>query len=307
MLSNLSHRVCTILLALFIITPFSAQAQKDSLIWSQDEQFVRLVGQELTASKNKRSVPAGIKLIPNEHPITVPTETLLGALQHLLVEDLQTSRFLIAGKRQVVSAPLLGHTDSQRFAKALHKAFKQAKPNEDILFRIHGGKQTLSGFLTTTTINTGRAFWLNGKLNIIFGIVNERHSEKWVYGHKLPDKKIRSFGSRRQSAENLTVRFSPLSGIEQALDRNGKTRFDWLVIAPNQLQTIAQEQHNATSLERAATDTTSSSYNKKTASTVSSSTSVSERLTELKELYDSGLISQSLYDLKTKEIIDAHY
>lgn len=307
MFKNQSHHPKIFLLALLLITPFSAQTKPDGFIWTQDEQFVRLVGQELSPNKNQQTAPTAIKLIPNQHPQDVSTETLINVLQHIIIEDMQTSRFLIAGKRQVVSAPLLGPTKSKRFAKALQKAFKQAAPNQDIVFRIHGGKQTLGGVLTTTTVNTGRAFWLNSKLNIILDTVNERHNTKWVYGHRVADTTVRSFGSRSQTVDNFSVNFSPVAGIEQAIDSTGQVRPDWLIIDPNQLQELAQEQRNIKQVEQVARDTSHSTRSKKTANSMGHTKSIHEQLTELKKLYASGLISEALYNSKTKEIIDAHY
>ena len=302
-----SYYPCNLLLLLLLFTSFGVQAKDNEVIWSDEEQFVRLAAQDQGLSKQRYKVQTGITITANDHPSAVSTETLFKALQHILVEDMQSSRFLIAGKNQIVSAPLLGSTAAQRFAKALQQAFKQATAKEDIIFRIHGNKQTLGGVLTTTTVNTGRAFWQDNKLHIIFATVNQRHSARWLYGHKVADKKVHSFASRQQIFENFTVKFTALSGIQQAQDSQGKKRPDWLIIDPSQLESDLQAVTKRQALEQVTANSADSQPSRSDALAVNTQASIKQQLSELKNLYDLGLISEILYNAKTKDIIDSYY
>lgn len=120
-----------------------------SVIWDAGEYgFVRIEGAEDARSAN-------------DHPVNLdPKEirTLLG--------EIEVKR---QGKKKPI--PVFDDQDLDRLTERLATALAEAGPNQDVTFAIASQKGMVS-LISPRAVTTGRMFYKNGRLNIIFGIVH---------------------------------------------------------------------------------------------------------------------------------------
>ena len=267
------------------------QQPPGKIVWQVEEQFVSLVPQD------------GSAITPeNDHPATVPVDTLAEMLYVISISE-KRSRFSFGGKKADIGAPLFSEYEIEVLSGIFVEALKSASPQQDILFRIHGGKEQLGGLTKRKTINTGRAFWRDNRLHIIFGEVHGGDKTKWIYGQKQEDTYERKFGSRTAESDRVKVVFAPVPGITQYKDTDDKIRLDWITIDPDiVLGKTPATQQPTPAVQQAATNTTTAP-----SSTPSQRQDLKQRLAELKELREEGLISEELYQQKVQELVDETY
>ncbi len=282
----------TVIIFLFIAHDSSVAATNPpgKIIWQIEEQFVSVVPQDSSTAS------------ANDHPAEVPEDTIAEILYAISVGE-KRSRFSFGGKKADLGIPLFSEYEIEVLSRIFVEALKTASPREDILFRIHGGREQLGGITKRKTINTGRAFWLDNQLHIIFGEVHSGDKTKWVYGQKQEDKYIRKFGSRTSESDRVDIVFAPVPGIVQYKDNNNKVRLDWITIDPNVVlgKTTESEQTVTNSLP------TANNVNIAVPASANQHLPLKQRLSELKELREEGLISEEIYQQKVKELVDETY
>ena len=142
----------TLLQSLFLVLGLIAalpQAQADNVLWQSGRNlYIKLVDQEGKATK------------PNDQPVTLDAGKVVNALK----------AFQIRGdyaKGDKVS-PVFSLQQAQVLGQYLAKGLQQARPDQDIVFAL---AQRHRGFLSIETVDymAGRAFYVDGKLNIIIG------------------------------------------------------------------------------------------------------------------------------------------
>ena len=267
------------------------QQPPGKIVWQLEEQFVSLVPQD------------GSAITPeNDHPATVPVDTIAEMLYVISISE-KRSRFSFGGKRADIGAPLFSEYEIEVLSGIFVEALKSASPQQDILFRIHGGKEQLGGLTKRKTINTGRAFWRDNRLHIIFGEVHGGDKTKWIYGQKQEDTYERKFGSRTAESDRVKVVFASVPGITQYKDSDDKIRLDWITIDPDiVLGKTPSTQQPTTTSQQAATNTTPVAP-----TSPSQRQDLKQRLAELKELREEGFISEELYQQKVQELVDETY
>lgn len=296
----------TSLLLLLLITSsplqnlFAAGKPPGKVIWQIEEQFISLVSQD------------DANAVENNHPARVPIDTLAEMIYAVSVSD-KKSRFSFGGKRADLGRPLFSVYEIEVLSGLFADALAAATPEQDILFRIHGGKEQLGGITSRKTINTGRAFWQDNRLHIIFGEVHGGDKTKWLYGQKQKDTYVRKFGSRTSASDRVKVVFAPVAGITQYKDSSGRIRTDWISIDADIILGKAETEPTQARLEQQpAASTPSTTDTPQTVAAPNSAISAEQersfilklRLKELKELRDDGLITEELYQQKTKEVLD---
>lgn len=118
----------------------------DRTIWRSGQQNVRIEHQD---TKNNE---------PNDHPIMLAPDQIRRALASLEVRL----------KRKDRPVPVFTDPELDLLAKHLSDGIAQAGPNEDVTFAVVGQRRALYGFAKERKATTGRAFYREGKLNIIF-------------------------------------------------------------------------------------------------------------------------------------------
>lgn len=284
---------------------FAAAKPPGEVVWKLEQQFVSLVPQD------EGSTTA------NDHPVTLSVDTIAQSLYSITVSD-KKSRFSFGGKKADLGSPLFSEYEIEVLSGILAKALANSTAQQDVIFRIHGGKEQLGGLTQRRTVNTGRVFWKDKQLHIIFGEVHGGDKSKWLYGQKEEDKSKRKFGSRSKESDKVKIIFTPVPGITQQESNNGIPRADWIAIDPEILfaainnESNTTEQATTTTQQPVAAPVTQPAVTQQVITEPSPAIKQEQersfilklRLKELKELRDEGLITEEVYQQKVVEVLD---
>lgn len=169
------------------------------------------------------------------------------------------------------------HADELReFSAWLSEGLALAGPDNDLLF--HYPQNRGLGLIRENLMTTGRVFVSDGKLNIIFGDIQEYYEGQWLRAKLLPKFKA---ASRKQAV---------LQGREVVNTTNAKlaspARKDWVQISLTAVPASAARRADGGPAAAPAP------------------ASASDRLLKLKDLHDKGLITNDEFEAKRKQIID---
>ena len=254
---------------------------------------------------------------PNEHPVRLDPKQITNALKYLKVFDKENKFKPVFAIQQ---ATLLG--------KYLANGLSQADPDQDILFAL---VKTDTAYVVVKEVYymAGRAFYVDGKLNIIIGDYDR-------LPNKFQERAEASHGStggifyffkhgQRAKPSKFKKRLVTKEGVSTYVD-GPKRRQDWLVIdvakasalyfaekernrkpTTNELvdeamrqeaEKLAQDRREMRlEMARMRKEINDSKANKE-------QLSIEERLAKLDELHKSKLITDVEYDQKRKEILD---
>jgi hypothetical protein len=121
------------------------------MVWQGRDQFVAIEKQD----------PHPGDAAANDHPADIPAERIRGALAAIDVRLPDQGR----------DVPLFHDPELQLLGEAVSKGLASAGPDEDVTFAVIGQHALLAGLLKERKITTGRIFYRNGRLTIIFGDV----------------------------------------------------------------------------------------------------------------------------------------
>ena len=186
--------------------------------YRSDAEIVQIVKQDSNAK-------------PNQHPVNVNIARIEGALHLVLLKRSDTTFPLLNNKKRVV------------LATTISNALKKAQPNEDIVFSIEDWykdpREEGVFNVSKNYITSGRVFFSNNNLNIIFGSIMKK-------GHMSDDPMISRInvdysanpyapGSRNHTFQNDWILATPPnSGVYKP--KVAKNRMDWLVFTIKALQ-----------------------------------------------------------------------
>ena len=321
MISRINHwnyMIVRLLMVIVISTSSYAELQNPEYIWQEKEQFIALVD-----SKSVRSS----ETMHNHHPQTLSEKMIAEMLAGIGITK-KDSRFSVGGRQTEIGDPLFSYDEIENLARHLKVAFSQAHSNQDIVFKSHGKKEGLGSVIKLKTINTGRIFWKDDKLNIIFGEIHGKSKSKVIYGRVEKDNSKREYGSRNKRSKKVDELFVQVAGINLHEGSQGP-RQDWIEI---EYRIFSQSNHNQAmhSQEHSPLMQTHTQSNKDDISNSehssgehsvnyqsnerhrkrmqeNRSSQMEMKLKELKHFYDKGLISEKLYEEKVKQIIDQRY
>jgi hypothetical protein len=257
----------------------------------------------------------------NNHPVQLDGKKISTALEALEF----TEKKLLAGKTikslfTIAQLNLLG--------KQLAKGLKNAKPGQDIIFVIEGVNPKLM-FLTQKYFIAGRAFYKDGKLNMILGEYNLTRNDalESVYdpGGQTGMPYYFNFGSRTKQSNKFKITIIPVPGFENKKTAK-KFRHDWFMLdveltAKAYLAKIEalkyptsrgerKIQAEAAKLSRERREMRAEMARmrkemKEINSALGSSTkTLEERIIILDQLLTKELITQEEYDIRRKEILN---
>ena len=135
-----------IFLGIFAALP---QARADNDLWKSGRNlYIKLVDQEGKAAK------------PNDQPVTLDSKKVVDALKSLRIRGNYA--------KAEEPSPVFSTQQVQILGQYLAKGLQQARANQDIVFAL---AQRHRGFLKEETVSylAGRAFYVDGKLNVIIG------------------------------------------------------------------------------------------------------------------------------------------
>jgi hypothetical protein len=284
-------------------------ADDSDVIWSSgDSQYLKYAEQDKSNQGN------------NDHPVELEAKDITNALQGVeyTIKTLLESDSL---------ENLFSRHQANLLGKELAKGLKNAQPNQDILFALGGSTKKLL-LLTRKTFTAGRAFYKEGKLNIIFGEYNKERNEavEKAVNNSGTDGVAFSYnhGFRTKRSNKFKGDLEEATGVENK--SFGKSvRTDWFVIdvevAAKAYIAKINERQNPSAKRDASFEIEAAKLAKERrqmraemarmrkdmqdADTgTASKKSLEERINTLDELRKGELITQEEYDMKRKEILN---
>jgi len=190
-------------------------------VWNWQGRYVRIVPQDASDAP------------PNDHPVKLTPKQIGVMLDELRVEVPRRKRFFSRDKTAQQDVLVFSDKELEILSDALSRALAKAGPREDVIFFTSGNYDlALGGTLKERAVNTGRVFFRNHRLNIIFGEVHGAFPQPRGAGalEAYPARPLIQ-GSRKKSAPH-EWRLLPDPAVE--LHRDGaRTRTDWVLIDPD--------------------------------------------------------------------------
>lgn len=283
-------------------------AMADDVLWESGLNLhIKITGQD---NKSK----------PNQHPVTLDAREISNALIQIQILN---RKFVKEDELKTVftiqQATLLG----QYLASGLQKA----KPDEDIVFALVSNK-TSYVVLKETYYMAGRAFYADDRLHIIIGEYDKppdkfRERAEASHGNTGGVQYFFDNGKRTKASGFKHVVITK-DGIDNYKEGGSKLRRDWFVIDVNQAskayvaqkeankkldpneanaELIRQESARMAKERREMRMEMARLRKEMSESQDGGSLTVEERLKQLDELKDKGLISNDEYDIKRQEIL----
>lgn len=172
----------------------------NSEIWREQEQYVALA-------------PQGDGAVPNKHPVSLDVSDVRDALKS--VQLWQGGGLL----REEKSAPLITKAQAEVLARYIAEALARAKPQEDAVFAVRGYAEIAFDTLKEREWTSGRAFFADGKLNLIIGAYQlrkdrgKRNAEAaWGVLNDYSDLKFDT-GSRKSANIKMPGRVMSTAGV----------------------------------------------------------------------------------------------
>lgn len=265
-------------LLVVLIFSSASNASDSRKLWQSRDQFVAL---------ERQDSPGGA----NSHPVVISPERLSAILASIELQspDSKKPEQLITSQSLEVLVP------------EMVEGFKKAAPGEDVTFAVIGLHKSLFGLAKSPRVTTGRAFYKDGRLNVIFGFAQKEFNER-------EDRRLSPFtpGSRLKAAEDDWA-LLPQSGQKgfELLRKDWVTFSDaWqaAVVQAPVPEKIAPPPQTPPVAERNVPPPAPAPV--QPARQQSETRKPAERLTTLNELKDKGLISEEEYRAKRAEILN---
>jgi hypothetical protein len=187
-------------------------------LWRSQMEFVRLEARDGGS--------------PNDHPKKLSREKIRGAMRLIFVQE----------NRKDDLVPLFSDYDIKILGRYVSEGFAKASPSQDVTFAIQSWHKGFMG-LKTEKVITGRLFYVNNQLNLIFGSLMKPAP---MFGGqdeqslaKNPDPRLNPHipGLRIIKIKHKAIISTPSnSGVL----RRAKNRPDWLVFPPKALAARGQ-------------------------------------------------------------------
>lgn len=258
---------------------------------------------------------------PNEHPVQLSEAELAAALAVIEVRTTPTKRFNRKTSEDI-QTPVFDEKETEVLGKALALGLARATPGQDVVFLITGDHDVgVRGLFKNHDLNAGRAFYRDGRLNLLFGEVHEAHHESGNKRGLIGAGDAPSLGSRNVPMER-DWQILERPGIRQH-HQGDDVRRDWVEIdVPVVLADLgwrAEEVQNqgfvpgfaASGGNAEAAAGVHEAGGMQTAESPAPSPAgrpvdLEEQLALLKRLRDKDLISQEVYDARVREVLDAY-
>jgi hypothetical protein len=193
-------------------------------LWSSGEQFVAI---------EKQDRQQGVAVRPNQHITEISVERVRSMLESMELRSGDKDR----------NMPLFNEEEIKILSEYIPVGLALSGPDEDVTFAVIGLYVEALGVLKKREVTTGRVFYQDGRINIIFGDIHRELKE--TMGVK-EDRRLNPFlaGSRAGSVGYQGGTILPKQGGEIF----AKNRQDWVAfqLSSGQGEAIAQaEQESA--------------------------------------------------------------
>ena len=296
-----------LLLALLMFI-FSFQSFADDILWeSGTSLFIKLTPQDKSKSG---------KTPPNSHPAELKQKDIAEAIELIKI----WSKDYYEGKDLDRVFPV---NVSRLIAEHTAKGLKEARPNQDIIYTLVG-KKIVSLGSQEARYQTGRVFYLDGKLNIIIGEYDHPGDKLKEMVYAGGNERVHyhfPMAKRAKASKKFKDNVVKVDGIEN-VKIGKKTRKDWFTIDIEKTKrVIAKSRDNEKlsddELKKSLEDARLAKERRemrlemarirqemKQNKNATGDKSVEDRLQNLKSLKEKGLISDSEYEIKRTEILN---
>jgi hypothetical protein len=204
-------------------------------LWSSGEQYVAIV---------KQDSQQGVAVRPNQHITEISVERVRTMLESMEIRSTDKDR----------NMPLFNEDEIKILSEYIPVGLALSGPDEDVTFAVIGLYVEALGVLKKREVTTGRVFYQDGRINIIFGDIHRELKE--TMGVK-EDRRLNPFlpGSRAGSVGYQDGTILPKPGGEVF----AKNRQDWVAfqLSSGGGQALAQsEQENEEETSPARRDNT---------------------------------------------------
>jgi hypothetical protein len=310
-----------------------------AVLWESGFDYVRIEAQDGT----ERGVP------PNEHPARFTAEQIRDLLGALRIRPMPQSRSLLrlVGRDGAGTVPayeaVFNTVDLDKIAAPVAEALARAGPRKDVAVAVSSLREgPIVDFLDTNRTTSARIFFLDGRLNVIFGVVHAALRDevkkkptgtpKGEYVSRIDERRYQPRPGSRVSPAPVSLVLEPHPALFYA-SAGGRKRGDWIRIdAAVVLAALAREReaHAApaaagldatteriarehTALERKVEELEREIRTGRAEPPPAAGTAVvapaipvaevEERLVRLRDLYDREVIASDLYLAKTAEVL----
>jgi len=301
--------------SIFKSSPESSPVNAERTIWNSRESNVRIV---------KQDVIRGGTYLQNDQPIMLDYGQIRTALAALEVK-------LSGGDKTI---PVFTGAELDTLCPKLSEGLSLAGPDQDVTFVIVGLRKALYGLAKQRKVTTGRVFYREGKLNIIFGkmvadLVHEgstiEHDYQAMNDYRLsslvPGSRIRPVSHSWSLEEVSDMEFHSEGGLKRSdwvvLDLAAMAAYEALGTKPAKTGKITSETpaaapESATTTQEAG-QTQSPTYQVPTyqppvvtqgPQAGKASKSIEERLRILNDLKNKKLITDEEYKAKRANILN---
>ncbi len=306
------------LIILFFLGALTVPTGVSAALFGGDENVIWQSGssQFIKYSKQDSSDFGG-----NDHPVELDPRNIATVLESLRFQVKKSGLFSSGDEEK----PVFSITQARRLAENLAKGLREAGPEQDITFVLLKEVSQLI-VLTDHVFVTGRAFYKDGRLNIIIGdydrFKNEEYERVYDSSGQLAGAYNFNFGFRSSASTNVPGNVVNMDGIQNKVINND-VRQDWIVLDIDQAaRAIAQQKGQRNKEEGGMSremrleaarmqkeqrelklEMARMREQMKNSGGGSDGKSVEERLETLEKLYDEDMISQEEYETKREQIL----
>jgi len=164
------------------------------------------------------------KLGKNDHPVELNEEEIRKALEVLVIQGREYS------EQDEESNPVFTPLQVNMLSKHLARGLVKARPDQDIIFALKKNKDRFLGLKKAQFFVAGRAFYKDGKLNIILGDYDFARQEGYEAAYDPTHMGIVAYhfnyGRRTKASQKFEFPIEEVSGVQL---KDAKRR-DWFVI-----------------------------------------------------------------------------
>ena len=250
------------------------------VLWSGQDQWVKIEPQDDSAAP------------PNEHPAPLGTAEVANALGAL------RTRTVDADTGAESQGAVFTREELDNLAAPVAAGLAKAGPRQDITFSTISSRPLGGGLVRDLSVNAGRIFYQDGKLNVIFGELQSNYRKKNLYGQRQEDFDPRRQGSREQASKQKK-QLSTSAGVALYATAGGRVRGDWVTINP----AVAMARGESVAAAGAAPAVAAAPTAPSAAAATRKDAELERRLQTLKDLKAKGLISEEAYEAKVQQLL----
>jgi hypothetical protein len=266
-------------------------------------------GADLGIGDAVQTVPIESSAASNDHPVKISPQVLASLLNDLTMKPSPDADDFFGLSRQSLDQSVFKNDQSQLIALALSRNLAAANPDEDIAVRVEQQRTDRYVGLKDADITAFRVFFVDGKLNLIFGTLakNPRADASGV-APPPTDAPKRRLNRTANIMTEIGSRTSPGEGPALLLPNvnaslGGANRVDWLQFSKLK---GPSDRSNKTVSQAAQRNTDEKNYSTDNLLVPTEGKDLAEKLKVIKQLRDQELITDELYQEKLRSLVDRY-